>query len=108
MICKHCGHDTDDPVTRSVVVDQAERPVAAPCAISGCQFDELVGLMARLESELDRLRVGLSAEVVVLMPPKTDRLLALRPFRVGVDTCPTCGTTGKYDCPACGIVTRAR
>lgn len=23
-------------------------------------------------------------------------------FRIGVDTCSACGTTGQYDCPQCG------
>lgn len=41
MICKHCGHDTNDVMTRSVVVDLPERPVAAPCTISGCQLEFL-------------------------------------------------------------------
>jgi hypothetical protein len=24
-------------------------------------------------------------------------------FRMGVDVCRLCGTTGKYDCPECGV-----
>lgn len=28
---------------------------------------------------------------------------AVTTFRLGVDTCATCGTNGKYDCPECGI-----
>ena len=40
MKCKHCGHDPNAPndVIRSVVVDRPGRPVAAPCAISGCHY----------------------------------------------------------------------
>jgi len=38
--CPHCGHDPDDgAVVRSVVVDHPGRPVAAPCAVSGCQYN---------------------------------------------------------------------
>jgi hypothetical protein len=29
-------------------------------------------------------------------------------FRLGVDTCPTCHTTGQFDCPTCGIYTWPR
>jgi hypothetical protein len=33
----------------------------------------------------------------------TSRREGVRTFRLGVDTCSTCGTKGKYDCPDCGI-----
>lgn len=29
--------------------------------------------------------------------------IQLKAFRLGVDVCPTCQTTGRYDCPSCGV-----
>lgn len=44
MICKHCEHDTDDAVTRSVAVDQPGRPVSAICTLFGCQYGNLMDI----------------------------------------------------------------
>lgn len=48
MKCKHCQHEADDPagITYSVAVDHPGRPVATPCAISGCHYRELESLAA--------------------------------------------------------------
>lgn len=49
----------------------------------------------------DRLQRSVAvAESFVRNNPAARRPAIL--FRLGIDTCQTCGTTGTYDCPDCG------
>jgi len=61
VLCKHCGHDTLSPTTRSVVVDQPGHPVSARCTLGYCrdfEHDPEVCLVAAIQLQDGRVVRG--------------------------------------------------